>query len=71
MVDLGPLGNSELTTAQWSRLHLAFRVGAAGAETPVNLACCTARTPRGPFHGSRTQGRCLRMRIKPRQREDA
>jgi hypothetical protein len=27
-----------VAAAQSSRLHLAFRVGAAGAETPVNLA---------------------------------
>jgi hypothetical protein len=27
MVDLGPLGNSELTTVQLPCLHLAFRVG--------------------------------------------
>ncbi len=47
LVDLGPLGASAATGAHCPRLHLAFRVGAAGAETPVNLARCTARTPGG------------------------
>ncbi len=41
MVDLGPLGARELTHAQSLCLHLAFRVGAPRAETPVNLACRT------------------------------
>jgi len=38
LMDLGPLGAPELTDAQSLCLHLAFRVGARGAETPVNLA---------------------------------
>jgi hypothetical protein len=37
-MDLGPLAAPELTDAQSLCLHLAFRVGALGAETPVNLA---------------------------------
>ena len=37
-MDQRPLGAGGVAATQSSRLHLAFRVGAAGAETPVNLA---------------------------------
>ena len=49
LVDLGPLGARELTGRQSLCLHPAFRVGAAGAETPVNLAWSSSRIPRGPL----------------------
>jgi hypothetical protein len=52
-MDQRPLGASDVTAAQSSRLHLAFRVGAAGAETLVNLAWSNPKIPRerhGPAH---------------------
>ena len=51
MVDLGPLGARELTGRQSLCLHPALRVGAAGAETPVNLALSSLNISARPPHG--------------------
>ena len=48
-MDLGPLGARELTGRQSLCLHPALRVGAAGAETPVNLAWSSLKILRGPL----------------------